>query len=92
MNSRENHFRALKDSPSRELGQNDSTFERHFSIHDLSALWNLSRETIRQLIKNEPGILRVQLGRRKTMTRYSIPESVARRVHTKLLHSHIIAQ
>lgn len=68
-------------------GRTDFTFEPHFSIQDLSKFWNLSRETIRQLVKNEPGVLKVRLGRNKAMTRYSIPESVARRIHTKLLNS-----
>jgi hypothetical protein len=60
-------------------GGTDSTFERHFSIQGLSKLWNFSRETIRTLFKNEPGVLKVRLGTRKANTRYSIPESVARR-------------
>jgi hypothetical protein len=68
-------------------GRIDSTFERHLSIQDLSKLWNFSRETIRQLVKNEPGVLKVRLGRRKAMTRYSIPESIARRIHTRLFNS-----
>jgi hypothetical protein len=92
-------FAVLKDMLSPELpleskpfetavpGRKDSTFERHFSIQDLSKIWNLSRETIRQLVKNEPGVLKVRLGRCKAMTRYSIPESVARRVHTRLFNS-----
>lgn len=66
--------------------QADTTFEPHFSIGDLAINWKLSRETIRQLVKDEPGVLRVRNGLRKTMTRYSIPESVARRVHTKLFN------
>ena len=62
----------------------DTTLERHFSIGELAQTWNLSRETIRQLVKNEPGVLKVRNGPRKAMTRYSIPESVARRIHTRL--------
>ena len=64
----------------------DTTFESHFSIGDLAKQWRLSRETVRLLAKDEPGVVRVRLGRRKTMTRYSVPESVARRVHTKLFN------
>jgi hypothetical protein len=64
----------------------DSTFEPHYSIGDLARQWKLGRETVRLLVKDEPGVLRLRLGSRKALTRYSIPESVARRVHTKLFH------
>lgn len=62
----------------------DTTFETHYSIADLSKTWRVSRETIRLLIKDEPGVIRIQLGRKKSMARYSVPASVARRIHTRL--------
>jgi hypothetical protein len=70
------------------LGQSglDSTFEAHYSISDLASRWRLGRETIRLLVKDEPGVVRVRMGRCKSMTRYSVPESVARRVHTRLFN------
>lgn len=67
-------------------GQFDSTFEAHYTIGDLAKQWRLSRETVRLLVKDEQGVLKIRLGRRKSMTRYSVPESVARRVHTKLFN------
>jgi hypothetical protein len=69
------------------LVQSDTTFEMHYSIADLARQWRLGRETVRLLVKDEPGVLKIQLGRRKALTRYSIPESVARRVHTRLFHT-----
>lgn len=65
----------------------DTIFERHFSVADLAQQWRLGRETVRLLAKDEPGVLKIRPGRRKAMTRHSIPESVARRVHTKLFHT-----
>jgi hypothetical protein len=65
----------------------DSTFEPHYSVGDLAKQWRLGRETVRLLVKDEPGVLKIQLGRRKAMTRYSVPESVARRIHTRLFNS-----
>lgn len=62
----------------------DTTFEPHYSIADLAKQWRISRETVRLLIMSEPGVIRIQLGRKKTMCRYSIPEGVARRIHTRL--------
>ncbi len=64
----------------------DTTFEAHFSISDLASRWRLGRETVRLLVKDEPGVVRIRMGRRKSMTRYSVPESVARRVHTRLFN------
>ena len=64
----------------------DLTFERHYSIADLAKQWRIGRETVRLLVKEQPDVLKIRLGRRKTMTRYSIPESVARRLHTKLFN------
>lgn len=62
----------------------DPTFEPHYSIGDLSKLWHVGLETIRLLVKDEPGVLRIQLGRKKKMCRYAVPASVARRIHTRL--------
>jgi hypothetical protein len=47
----------------------------------------LGRETVRVLVKDEQGVLRIRLGRKKSHTIYSVPESVAVRVHTRLLNS-----
>jgi len=62
----------------------DSTFEDHFGIADLSRKWKISRETVRLLVKDEPGVIRIRLGRKKTMCRYSVPASVATRIHNRL--------
>lgn len=62
-------------------------FERHYRIAELAEMWNLGRETVRLLIKDEQGIIRVRLGRKRAHTIYSIPESVAVRIHTRLLNS-----
>jgi hypothetical protein len=64
----------------------DTTFEAHYSISDLAARWRLGRETVRLLVKDEPGVVKIRMGRCKSMTRYSVPESVARRVHTRLFN------
>jgi len=74
------------------LVQSDTTFEMHYSIADLAKQWRLGRETARLLVKDEPGVLKIQIGRRKALTRYSIPESVARRVHTRLFHTALEAR
>ncbi len=64
----------------------DTTFEIHYTIADLARLWRLGRETVRLLVKDEPDVLKVRMGPRKSLTRYSVPDSVARRVHTRLFN------
>jgi hypothetical protein len=79
-------FESALQKPLASQFQLDSTFEIHYTIGDLAKQWRLGRETVRLLVKNEPGVLKIRLGRRKSLTRYSVPESVARRVHTKLFN------
>ena len=63
----------------------DTTFqEKHYRIGDLARMWGIGRETVRRLVKDEPHVVRIRLGRKKAHTFYSVPESVARAVHTRL--------
>lgn len=64
-----------------------TAFERHYRICDLAEMWKLGRETVRLLVKDEDGVIKVRLGRKKAQTVYSVPESVAKRIHTRLLNS-----
>lgn len=64
-----------------------AAFERHYRIGELAQTWQLGRETVRLLVKDEPGVIRIRLGRKKAHTNYSVPESVAVRIHTRLLNS-----
>jgi hypothetical protein len=73
-------------TPASGPAQSDSTFEVHYTIGDLAQQWRVGRETVRLLVKDEPGVVRIRMGKRKSLTRYSVPESVARRVHTKLFN------
>ena len=61
-------------------------FERHYRLGELADLWKLGRETIRLLVKGEQGVIKVRLGRKQAHTTYSVPESVAIRIHTRLLN------
>ena len=62
----------------------DTTFDLHYSIADLARQWRISRETVRLLIRDEPDVIRISLGRKKSMCRYSVPASVATRIHNRL--------
>src|SRR5438477_275721 len=41
-------------------------FERHYRIGELAETWQLGRETVRLLVKDEPGVIKIRLGRKKT--------------------------
>ena len=62
-------------------------FERHYRIGELAETWQLGRETVRLLVKDERGVIKIRLGRKKAHAIYSVPESVAVRIHTRLLNS-----
>jgi hypothetical protein len=65
----------------------DASFaEKHYRVGELAELWGLGRETVRKLVKDDPGVIKIRQGRKKTHTTYSIPESAARRIHTRLLN------
>lgn len=62
------------------------SFEKHYRFGELAQIWGLGRETVRRLVKYDPGVVKIRLGRRKTHTIYSIPESAAKRIHTRQLN------
>jgi len=64
----------------------NTAFERHYRIGDLARLWGIGRETVRKLVKDDPGVIKIRMGRKKAHTIYSVPESAARRIHTLLLN------
>ena len=72
----------ITESPAPE----DPAFERHYRIGELAEMWQLGRETVRLMVKDERGVIRVRLGRKQAHTIYSVPESVAARIHTRLLN------
>ncbi len=65
----------------------NSTFERHYRIGELARMWGLGRETVRLLVKDDPGVIKIRMGRKKAHTVYSVPESAAQRIHTRLLNA-----
>jgi hypothetical protein len=66
------------------MSTQSTTFERHYRIAELSDLWGLGRETLRKILVDEPGVVKIRMGRRKYHTTYSVPASVAERIHRRL--------
>jgi hypothetical protein len=66
--------------------EQQAAFERHYRIAELAEMWSLGRETVRLLVKDEQGVIKIRLGLKKVHTIYSVPASVAQRIHTRLLN------
>jgi hypothetical protein len=62
----------------------EPTFERHYRLSELASLWRIGRETARKMIMDEPGVLRIKLGKKKSHVTYSVPQSVAERIHRRI--------
>ena len=66
----------------------DTFEERHFTLAEIAAMWQISHEKARRLFHNEPGVICIH-GPEKTARGYNsyrIPESVARRVRLRLMN------
>jgi hypothetical protein len=61
--------------------------ERHYTVAEVAAMWNLSKDAVRRLFQNESGVLvlgETSPRRRKRMyTTLRIPQSVVERVHSR---------
>ena len=62
--------------------------EPHYTVEEIARLWSLSKDSVRRLFKNEPGVLAISPRRRRGKRAYvtlRIPLSVVERVHRKIL-------
>jgi len=61
--------------------------EPHYSPDELADLWGVSPQTIRNIFKDEPGVLRLPSSKaakgKRSYVSMKIPESVAERVHRR---------
>ena len=61
--------------------------ERHYTVEEIAELWQLSKDAIRRLFRNEPGVLvlsgPISRVRKRPYKTIRIPESVVRRVHKR---------
>jgi len=58
--------------------------EKHYTINDIAGMLSMSLERVRQLVKGEPGVLKLtpeaKGGKPARKTMYRIPESVVQRI------------
>jgi hypothetical protein len=61
--------------------------ERHYTIAEVAAMWSLSKQTVRRILKKEAGVLvigRPGNERRQGYQTVRVPESVLQRIHNRL--------
>lgn len=78
-----------KQAPFRENSPILHTFEeRHFTLAEIAAMWRISREKVRRLFLNEPGVICFHGLKNNTReyNTYRVPESVARRVRLRQMN------
>lgn len=57
--------------------------EKYYSPGELAKLWGVDVETVRNIFRAEPGVLKISNGS-KLRTTLRIPSDVAERVHRRL--------
>ncbi len=70
-----------------DIGAEELSTEKHYSVAELGKIWNLSEKTIRRMFENEPGVLqwgKAEARSRRAYVTLRIPETVALRVHRRL--------
>jgi hypothetical protein len=71
----------------RELEESHIIGEQHYAPADLAKMWGVSVQTIRELFRDEEGVLKIGSDGTRNRRAYKtlrIPHSVAERVHTRL--------
>ena len=68
------------------LEQSPIMAEKHYTPDELAEMWGVSAETIRNVFRREPGVLRLgePNGKKRKYVLMRVPESVAERVHKRL--------
>ena len=69
-----------------EIPATSAFAERHYTVAEVAAMWNLSKDAIRRLFQNEPGVLVLANRTRGSKRRYvtlRVPEFVIERVHRR---------
>lgn len=66
-----------------DLEQSHMMAEKHYAPAELADLWGVDVETIRNIFRDEPGVLKIS-NASKLRTTLRIPKEVAERVHRRL--------
>jgi len=67
-----------------------AALEKHYSVSEVATLWNLSEDTIRNIFRDQPGVLKIGSSFKRRARGYvvlRIPESVVQKTHQSLRKS-----
>jgi hypothetical protein len=65
----------------------EGALEKHFCVQEISDLWGLSQNAVREIFKEEPGVVRIERPRsryKRAYTTIRVPKSVLERVHRRM--------
>ena len=83
-------MRERQSSPFVPQGATTGSADRHYSVAEISAMWNLSQDAVRKIFQTEPGVL-VLGGQGSPHTRkyttIRIPDSVLQRVYRRMTNA-----
>jgi hypothetical protein len=80
----------LEEEPEKPFGLDDLEqscimAEKHYAPAELAEIWGVDPETIRNIFRDEPGVLKLgNSGSKRNYITLRIPESIAERVHRRL--------
>jgi len=82
-------------TPLRSSELESRVLERHWTVAEVAEAWQLSRDAVRRLFQNEPGVFALRdtnpRRRKRPYVTLRIPQSVLERVHRQysLVNSHL---
>jgi hypothetical protein len=65
----------------------DGVLELHYSVKQIAASWGLCENAVRDIFRNEPGVVRIHRPKSRNKRAYTtlrIPRSVVERVHCRM--------
>ncbi len=81
------NVRSIQQEPAAHAIAHKISEEKHYTPSELASMWHFSPATIRKIVRNEAGVLKLQgMGSaygKRSYTTFSIPESVAVRIHER---------
>lgn len=63
----------------------DAFHEKHYTVKEVAERLRVSTATALRIIKKEPDIIKLYLGKKKVRPMYKIPESTFRRIYNRMV-------
>ena len=73
-------------APATAAPQNLLALERHYTVPEIAAMWNISGDTVRRIFRGQEGVIEIGSPETRYCRQYQtmrVPESVLLRVHSK---------